>query len=276
MSEMKTIAITSGKGGVGKTHLSVASSIEWARCGKRVILVDVDLNTPNSHIYLSVKNPKWTMKDVLRGKCSLEEALIEIPAQYWAGGDHPSGGSLHLLAGSVDGVELLEMSSGDHRQLQEILSDHSEMADILVFDTGAGVDHHLLFCCEYCQEVLVITNPEASARADAMKVLQFVGALESPPSRWLIPNLVEDQVAGRRLFDHFQRNMNDAEMRWAGAIREDRALRAAATGGKMVSVEEPGAIASGDIRNIARSILDRVVEETDGEFLKRIDDIIGA
>ena len=66
------------------------------------------------------------------------------------------------------------------------------------------------------------------------------------------------------------------DIQWAGAIREDRALRDAAMSGKMISVEEPGAVSSGDIRSIARAILGHGGEETDGEFLQRIDDIIGA
>ena len=90
----------------------------------------------------------------------------------------------------------------------------------------------------------------------------------------LIPNLVEDPVGGRWLFDYFQKKMKDIQ--WAGAIREDRALRDAAMSGKMISVEEPGAVSSGDIRSIARAILGHGGEETDGEFLQRIDDIIGA
>ncbi|OUU25864.1 MAG: hypothetical protein CBC13_01375 [Planctomycetia bacterium TMED53] len=274
MSDFKTIAITSGKGGVGKTHLSVAASIEWARCGQRVILVDIDLNTPNAHIYLSVKDPRWTLKDVLKGSCSLEDALIEIPESNWGGTQGNPGGSLHLLPGSVDRADLLEMSLADHKHLQSMLDDQKHRADLIVFDTGAGVDHHLLLCCDYCEEVLVVTNSEASSRSDAVTVLFCLAVLDSKPSRWLVPNLVEDQVQGRRLFDHFQQKTNDKELKWAGAIREDGSLRDAAMIGKLVSIEEPGSNAAMDIRNIARKVLEVAAGETDGEFIRRIDDII--
>ena len=275
MSELKTIAITSGKGGVGRTHLSVAASIEWARRGQRVILVDIDLNTANAHIYLSVKDPRWTLRDVLEKNCSLEQALIEIPESFWGGGKSSPGGSLHLLAGSMDATDLLGMSIQDHRRLQGLLNGYAEQADILVFDTGAGIDHNLLLCCDYCEEVLVVTNSEASSRSDALNVLICLSVLDRPPSRWLIPNIVEDQVQGRRLFAHFQKATGDSELTWAGSIRDDASPKEAAIVGRLVSIEEPGSIASVDIRSIATVVLDQFVEETDGDFISRIDDIIG-
>lgn len=274
---MKTITITSGKGGAGKTHLAVAVCLEWARRGKRVILVDIDLNTHNSHIYLSVKSPRWTIRELLSGECSLDEALVEVPRTYWGGDDDHPDGSLHLLTGQKDdGTQLLELSDSDHRQLQKILTSNSDKADILAFDTGAGIDHHQYFCGEYCQDVMVITNAEATARVDAIKVLQFVSHLESPPTRWLVPNEVEDQVAGKRLFDHFQRVLKDDELHWAGSVRKDEALEKAALRGKMVLVEEPGAKASIDFRNVARNFLSRMHGESDGEFMDRIDSILGS
>ena len=274
---MKTITITSGKGGAGKTHLAVAVCLEWARCGKRVILVDIDLNTHNSHIYLNVKSPRWTIRELLNGECSLEEALVEVPRNYWGGDDDHPGGSLHLLTGQKeDGTQLLELSDSDHRKLQKVLSANSERIYILAFDTGAGIDHHQYFCGEYCQDVLVITNAEATARVDAIKVLQFVSHLESPPARWLIPNEVEDQVAGRRLFDHFQRVLKDEELHWAGAVRKDEALEQAALRGKMVLVEEPGSKASTDFKNVAKNFLASMHQESDGDFLNRIDNILGS
>ncbi len=275
LSEMKTITITSGKGGAGKTHLAVAVCLEWARRGKRVILVDIDLNTHNSHIYLSVDSPRWTIRELLNGDCSLDDALVEVPRSYWGGDDDYPDGSLHLLTGQKDdGTQLLELSDSDHRQLQKILTANSDNTDILAFDTGAGIDHHQYFCGEYCQDVLVITNAEATARVDAIKVLQFVSHLESPPSRWLVPNEVEDQIAGRRLFDHFQRVLKDEELHWAGAVRKDEALEKSALRGKMVLIEEPGSKASTDFRNVAKNILVRMDGESDGDFMNRIDSIL--
>ncbi|NCF99761.1 MAG: AAA family ATPase [Planctomycetia bacterium] len=256
MTNPRSMLVTSGKGGVGKTHFSVSASIEWARMGQRVILVDVDYGTPNSHIYLDIKKRENTLKEVIQGRCSLEKALCEIPHDYWRGESDTEGGSLHFLPGSINRFVMEDFSAKEQLKLQDSLNQLKNEADIFVFDSGAGIDENLLQFSAFCEEMILITDVEPASRADALRLWFSVQELDSPPICWLVPNSVKDELEGNALFVHLKEKMEDAPLRWAGAIRNDERLMEATRAGEIFNLREPGSKASIDLREIAKTMLE--------------------
>lgn len=156
-----TIAVTSGKGGVGKTSISVNLALLLARGGRRVRLVDADFGLANAEVLLGVK-PRYTLNDVLQGAVDVRDAWVEAP-----GGVSllSSGSGLEEIAniGGAIGATLLDHVLGS-------VSDD----EVMVVDTGPGIDDQVASLLVVADEVMMVTTPEPTSVADtyaALKVL---------------------------------------------------------------------------------------------------------
>lgn len=147
------IAIASGKGGVGKTHLTVSLAILFAQRGLRVLVVDADMGLANADLLLDVE-PARGLSDVARGRCSIEEALVESPH------------GISLLSGVADASGELALSNSDKLAILGALASLSGRFDLVLIDTAGGVDDTSLFFCQGADEVIAVTTPEPTSLAD--------------------------------------------------------------------------------------------------------------
>lgn len=147
------IAIASGKGGVGKTHLAVSLAVLFARRGLRVLVIDADMGLANADLLLDVE-PTRGLGDVARGRCSIEEALVESPH------------GVSLLSGLADTSGELTLTSSDKLALLGALASLSSRYDLVLIDTAGGVDDTSLFFCQGADEVIAVTTPEPTSLAD--------------------------------------------------------------------------------------------------------------
>lgn len=274
MSGLRMIAITSGKGGVGKTHVAVSSAIEWARMGKRVILIDADLGLANADILLGVKGQN-TMKSVIDGKCSLESALVEVDQAEWKRREDSDTGRLFFLPGDIGSSDLAVLEPDHQERLLGMLQELSGQADMAVFDTGAGLDWNVIRFCQFAGETVVVTNREPLARRDATVMLKVLEVVSPAPYRWLVPNQVVDELEGRRLFNHLEGYCKDPLM-WGGCVLQDSAVPESVESSRPVVLHEPQSNAARSIREVARYILDHPPASTDGDgaLLDRVRDIL--
>ena len=143
----KVLAVTSGKGGVGKTFLSANLAAALAKLGQRVLVLDADLGLANLDVVLNLY-PKVTLHDVFTGKTKLEEAIIRAP-----------GGFSVLLAGSgmVEYSRLTPEVRDDFLRVMNGLTPHY---DIVLLDTGAGISDVVLFAVSLASEVILVATPE--------------------------------------------------------------------------------------------------------------------
>ena len=157
-------AVTSGKGGVGKTFLSANLAAALSRQGERVLVLDADLGLANLDVVLNLF-PKITLHDVFTGRSSVDEAILAGP-----------GGYSVLLAGSGM-VEYSRLTPEVRDQLQQVIEEVAPRFDRVLLDTGAGISDVVLYTVSLAQQVLVVATPEPTSLTDAYATISEVGSL---------------------------------------------------------------------------------------------------
>jgi flagellar biosynthesis protein FlhG len=157
----KVLAVTSGKGGVGKTFVSANLAAALARRGHRVLVLDADLGLANLDVVLNLY-PKTTLHDVFTGKAKLEDAIIKAP-----------GGFSVLLAGSGM-VEYSRLTPEVRDDFIRIMESLVPKYDVLLLDTGAGISDVVLFAVSLASEVLLVATPEPTSLTDAYATVKVL------------------------------------------------------------------------------------------------------
>ncbi|MEY4757636.1 MAG: hypothetical protein RJA34_2534 [Pseudomonadota bacterium] len=157
----KVVAVTSGKGGVGKTFVSANLAAALAKRGHRVLVLDADLGLANLDVVLNLY-PKVTLHDVFTGKAKLEDAIIRAP-----------GGFSVLLAGSGM-VEYSRLSPEVRDDFLRIINGLVPHYDVVLLDTGAGISDVVLFAVSLASEVLVVATPEPTSLTDAYATIKVL------------------------------------------------------------------------------------------------------
>lgn len=191
----RIIAVTSGKGGVGKTFVSANLAAALTRRGHRVLVLDADLGLANLDVVLNLY-PKVTLHDVITGKANLEEAVIDAP-----------GGFSVVLAGSG----MVEYSRLTHEVRDELLHTIQILApryDVVLLDTGAGISDVVLFSVSLASEVLVVATPEPTSLTDAYAAIKVLAAQQNRQHIRLVVNQAARPGDGRAITGQLQQVLN--------------------------------------------------------------------
>jgi flagellar biosynthesis protein FlhG len=244
MRPVKVIAVSSGKGGVGKTNVSVNLACQLARRGNRVLLMDADLGLANVDIMLGLK-PKWNLSHVLDGKCSIEDILLS----------GPEGISIIPAASGIK--KMAELGNDQHAAIVRSLSALSGDYDVLIVDTAAGISDSVITFCRASQYVLVVVTDELTSMADAYALIKVMNRDAGVKRFKVLRNMVNSQDHARdgfeRLNDVAQRFL-DVTLEYAGFIPRDPYLIKADTRQKTVSDLYPGAESSLAFRRLAETV----------------------
>jgi len=184
-------AITSGKGGVGKTFLSANLAAALAARGERVLVLDADLGLANLDVVLNLE-PKLTLHDVFTARCTLEQAILAAP-----------GGFSVLLAGSGL-VEYSRLTPDIREQLERVIRTVAPRFDRILLDTGAGISDVVLYAVSLAHEVLVLATPEPTSMTDAYATIKVLATQQRRRAIRLVVNQVSQSGEGRAIRNQLQ------------------------------------------------------------------------
>lgn len=199
----RVVTVTSGKGGVGKTNLSVNLGVALVRRGLRVVVVDADLGLANVDIVLGV-DPELTLMDVLYSGRSVEEVLVQAP------------GGLRVLAGGSGVYELAVLPPAELGRLLQQVERLDSMFDVILIDTGAGLGDNVLQFALASEEVVVVTTTDPTALADAYAVIKTITLRKATPRWRVVVNMAPDAREGEATF----RRLQAATQRFLGLAPE--------------------------------------------------------
>jgi len=183
---LRCLAVGSGKGGVGKTMISIGLACCLARMKYRVLLMDADLGLANVDLQMGI-NPIFTLQDIVYGSCTPEEAVVSVP-------DGPD-----VLAAASGAPELADMGSARRQMLVEELMRFASRYDYLVIDVGAGIGAGVTSFLAAAPEVLVVVANEPTSIMDAYSLIKVLRQATDPPSISLMINMVRSLEEGELL-----------------------------------------------------------------------------
>jgi len=243
-------AVTSGKGGVGKTFVAANMAAALTRCGERVLVLDADLGLANLDVVLNL-HPKITLHDVFTGKAELADAILPAP-----------GGFSVLLAGSGL-VEYSRLTTEVREQLLAVLQKVAPRFDRILLDTGAGISDVVLYAVSLADEVMVVATPEPTSLTDAYATIKVLASQQQRRTIKLLVNQVSRTGEGRgiraqlqQVVDRFVSNGTDTPLKLelVGDVPTDAAVREAVQRRQLLLEAFPGSAAATAMTAIAEKL----------------------
>ncbi|MDP9173032.1 MAG: MinD/ParA family protein [Planctomycetota bacterium] len=182
------IAVTSGKGGVGKSNIAVNLAIKLASAGKEVVLLDADLGLANADVLCNVDLPS-NLSHVISRKRELADVMVDAP------------GGFRLIGGASGLARMADLTDYDRQRLVSALAELEARTDVILIDTGAGISPNVLSFTRCADHVLVVTTPEPTAITDAYAVIKVISRDETGRPISLLVNQVRVQGEGRVVYE---------------------------------------------------------------------------
>jgi len=250
----RVLAITSGKGGVGKTNLSVNLSYALISLGKEVCLLDADLGLANVDVLLGTV-PRLHMGHAVSGEADIVDLIYEAP------------GNLKLIAGGSGISELADLPEADLQRFVRSLRHLETQTDFLVLDTGAGLGRAVTNFVLAADLVVVVTTPEPTAVTDAYAVIKAVVKKNPAADLKLVVNNAQDNVEGEEAADRLRTTVLrflGASLDFLGAIPADKEVLRSVRSQRPFFLSAPSSPASQAVREIAIKLIGESQSERSG------------
>ena len=241
---VQVVAVTGGKGGVGKTSVSINLSIALAERGRRVVLLDADLGLANVDVLLGLR-PKRNLADVLAGDCGLEDIMLDGP------------GGIRIIPASSGTQAMASLSRLEHAGLIHAFSAIGSGMDVLVIDTAAGIADSVLSFVRAAQECLVVVCDEPSSIADAYALMKLLHRDHGMQHFRLLGNMVRSAQEGANLYRKLAQVCDrflDITLLDAGHIPYDDMVRKCIQRQRPVLLGAPQSRAANALRELAARV----------------------
>jgi len=254
----RIIAITSGKGGVGKSSIAVNLGITLARYGRRVCILDADTGLANVNILLGLR-PGKSLEHVLSGECPIEDIIMEGPH------------GLRVIPGASGISECVNLDPTRQRRLVNELARIEKDFDYLLLDTAAGISETTLDFLSAAQQVLLVITPEPTSLTDAFSLLKLA-LRRQPVECQVVVNMVVNFNEARSVFQRFEgaiRKYLDVDVNFLGFIQRDESMRSAVTLQHPVALFPEGDPSGRPFQRLADALEERPVQQQSVQSFSR-------
>ena len=259
----RIIAVSSGKGGVGKTNLSINLALAYAQLGKRVIVMDADLGLANVNVILGII-PKYNLYHLIRGQKVMREIILDT--SY----------GIQIVAGASGFSKIANLTDEERNGFIEELSELST-ADIIIIDTSAGVSNNVLGFVAAADDALIVTTPEPTAITDAYGIIKIIATEVDYLNLGLklIVNRVKSVNEGKRVAErviNIAGQFLNLKIDYLGYVYDDPAVPQAVIRQKPFLIADPQSKPSICVKHIVSRLEKVDFKEGSGfgQFLKKL------
>jgi flagellar biosynthesis protein FlhG len=187
LQQIKVIAVSGGKGGVGKTNVSLNTAIALGQQGKKVLVLDADLGLANVDVMLGLR-VKRNLSHVLSGECELDDVIVEGPA------------GINIIPATSGSQSMVDLTPAEHAGLIRAFSDMKTKFDVLIVDTAAGISDMVLSFCRASQEVMLVVCDEPTSITDCYALMKLLSRDHGLFKFKVVANMVRSPREGQQLF----------------------------------------------------------------------------
>lgn len=255
---VRVIAIASGKGGVGKTNLSVNLGVSLCKLGKKVALLDADMGLANVDILLGL-HPEYNLTHVINGEKTLGDIVVEGPH------------GLKVIPASSGVQHMAEMGVIEQAGIISAFSEFEHDIDVLLVDTAAGIHSSVVNFARASQEILIVVCDEPTSLTDAYALIKLLNRDHGVNRFHIITNMVDTLQDGKALYQKLCKVTDqylDVALYFTGAIPFDRSLRQAVKKQQAVVESMPQSPASQAIKGLAKKIINWPSQRAVGGYLE--------
>lgn len=240
-----SVAVTSGKGGVGKTQIAANLAVALAQRGRRLLLLDADLGLAGLDLALGV-TPNHTLSAVIEGRLKPEQILVEGPC------------GLRLLPACPGRYEMANLSPSERDVLTNAIDECAENYDVLLTDTGAGINSNAVSFASSADEVLLVATPDPTSMRDAYAMSKVLAKRAGVETIRFIANQVSSEAQGAELHSTLRgliRKFLPIELTYLGCVPRDESVRMGAASGSLFVLNSPESPAARALQSIAQRLL---------------------
>ena len=244
MNPVQVIAVTGGKGGVGKTNVSVNLGVALCKLGRRVTLLDADLGLANVDVLLGLK-PRRNLSDVLAGNTTLAEVVVPGPC------------GLRIVPAASGTQAMVQLGPREHAGLISAFSDIAHQMDVLIVDTAAGISDEVISFLLAAQEIIVVVCNEPTSITDAYALIKVLNSQYDVKRVRVLANMVRGAQEGKSVFAKLvtvTERFLEVTLEYAGWVPFDEHVRRAVQRQRSVVDAYPSSKASQSFMDLAREV----------------------
>jgi flagellar biosynthesis protein FlhG len=256
----RVIAVTSGKGGVGKSNVSVNLAVQFASRGKEVVLLDADLGLANADVLCNIDLPS-NLSHVIARRKTLMEVMVRAP------------GGFGLIGGASGLARMADLTDFDRQRLVDALADLEDQTDLIIIDTGAGISPNVLSFTRCADHVLVVTTPEPTAITDAYAVVKVLCRDRAIKPISLLVNQVRTAQEAKVVYERISavaRQFLSVQVLDAGYVLSDPQVPAAVRRRMPMILASPDCPAAQCIRALASRLEGGIAPTDSSGFFRRM------
>ena len=241
---VRVVAVASGKGGVGKTNISINIACELSMRGRSVMLLDADLGLANVDVLLGCK-PKGNLEDVVSGKLSLDDIICPGPFD------------INIIPAASGVAHMADLSDQERATIINAFSELTKPIDVLIVDLGAGISGNVTSFAKAAQELIIVVCDEPASMTDAYALIKVLATKHDVKHFRILANMMPNDAAG---FDVYQKIVDtatkflDVGISYLGSVPLDDSLKRATRAQKAVIEAFPQSMCSLALKKIAERV----------------------